>query len=145
VRGKCATAAFYAYELSVYNPTPIWLNRPFVKHRIRLRVSPLAELYFLMVNVLFIGGTGLISGECATLALRRGIRLHLLTRGRRALELPAGVPPPQQIQADITDPAATERALAGRTFDCVVNFIAFKPAEVERDIRLFAGMTANTF
>ena len=38
------------------------------------------------MNVLFIGGTGIISSACTRLALQRGINLTLLTRGQHAAE-----------------------------------------------------------
>jgi nucleoside-diphosphate-sugar epimerase len=87
------------------------------------------------MRVLFIGGTGNISAACTRLAVARGIELHLLTRGQRPVETPGA----RTIVADVSDEAATARALAGRTFDAVVDFIAFDVPEVERDLRLFAG------
>lgn len=90
------------------------------------------------MRVLFIGGTGIISTASTQLAADRGIELTLLTRGRHRTPLPAGV---QTLQADIEDPAAVSRALAGLAFDSVVDWIAFEPAHVERDIALFAGRT----
>lgn len=86
------------------------------------------------MRVLFIGGTGIISSACTELALARGYRVTLLNRGRRG-GAPAGA---EVLQADVQS-AEAERALAGRTFDAVVNFIAFTPADVERDVRRFAG------
>jgi len=88
------------------------------------------------MKVLFIGGTGVLSSACAQLAVDSGIDLWLLNRGRSFRALPAGA---QAIAADIRDPAATRSALGGRTFDVVVDFIAFTPAQVETDIELFRG------
>jgi nucleoside-diphosphate-sugar epimerase len=88
-----------------------------------------------MMNVLFIGGTGLISTACSELAITRGVDLFLLNRGRRG-DTPAGA---TSLVADINDPASVEAALAGRRFDVVVNWIAFTPDQVERDIALFGG------
>lgn len=87
------------------------------------------------MRVLFIGGTGNISGACSRLALARGIELHVLTRGRRGAALLGA----HEIVADIAEEAAVAHALAGRTYDAVVDFIAFDEADVERDLRLFAG------
>lgn len=86
------------------------------------------------MKVLFIGGTGLISIASTRLALDRGIELYLLNRGNHAL--PAGA---RGIVADINDPAGAARALGDHTFDAVVNWIAFKPGLVRRDIELFRG------
>ena len=90
------------------------------------------------MRVLFIGGTGIISTACTQLAAERGIDLTLLTRGQHAANLPAGV---RTIGADIEDAAGVALALAGQSFDAVVDWIAFEPRHVERDIELFRGCT----
>ncbi len=93
------------------------------------------------MRVLFIGGTGVISSSCAELALARGIQLTLLNRGRSGTHpVPEGA---EVVLADIRDRAATEAALAGRTFDAVVDWVAFKPEHVEADIELFRGRTGQ--
>jgi nucleoside-diphosphate-sugar epimerase len=92
------------------------------------------------MRVLFIGGTGIISTACARLALERGIDLTILTRGRHAARLPGAV---RTVTADIEDAAAVGAALAGDRFDAVVDWIAFEPAHVERDIALFRGRTRH--
>ena len=90
------------------------------------------------MKVLFIGGTGIISMACTRLALERGIDLTLLNRGRRSVPLPTGA---KTLTADIDDAVAVSQALAGASFDAVVDWIAFEPAHVERDIALFRGRT----
>ncbi len=90
------------------------------------------------MKVLFIGGTGTISTACTELAAERGIDLTLLRRGQRAVHIPAGV---KTLQADITDEAAIEKMLGHAHFDAVVDFIAFTPDQIERDIRLFRDRT----
>jgi nucleoside-diphosphate-sugar epimerase len=90
------------------------------------------------MKVLFIGGTGIISTACTELAAERGIDLTLLRRGARAADIPAGV---RTLAADIADEAAVDRLLGRERFDAVVDFIAFTPAEIERDIRLFRSRT----
>ncbi len=88
------------------------------------------------MRVLFIGGTGIISTACTNLAAGRGIELTLLTRGKRPASLPAGV---ETVAADAGDPDSVRRALAERRFDSVVDWIAFTPADIERDLELFRG------
>ncbi len=90
------------------------------------------------MNVLFIGGTGIVSSGCTRLALQCGTRLTLLRRGKHVADWAAGA---ETLYADINDPPAVARALQGRRFDVVVNFIAFTPADVERDLELFRGHT----
>lgn len=91
------------------------------------------------MKVLFIGGTGNISTAVSRLALEKGLDLYLLNRGTRKVELPGA----KVITADIANPDEVRRALAGHTWDCVVNWIAFGPQDVERDIALFRGTTAQ--
>lgn len=86
------------------------------------------------MKVLFIGGTGIISSACSQAAIERGIELHLLNRGQSARPAPDGA---HLIQADISDLAATRKALGNLHFDAVVDWIAFTPEQIERDIHLF--------
>ena len=90
------------------------------------------------MRVLFLGGTGIISTACTRLAIGRGIEVTLLTRGQHAADLPAGV---QFLHADLTDFEAARRSLDGLTFDVVVDWIAFTPDHIERDLALFRGRT----
>ena len=90
------------------------------------------------MRVLFIGGTGIISTASTRLAAERGIEVTILNRGQRATELPAGV---RTVTADIDDPAAAVRALENASFDAVVDWITYTPAQVERDLALFRGRT----
>jgi nucleoside-diphosphate-sugar epimerase len=90
------------------------------------------------MKVLFIGGTGTISTACSRLAIERGIDLTLLTRGQRATGLPAGA---GSLTVDIDDADAASRALGTQSFDAVVDWIAFTPAQIERDLNLFRGHT----
>jgi len=90
------------------------------------------------MKVLMIGGTGIISTAVTSLAAERGIELTLLTRGQRAAELPKNV---AAIAVDVKDEAAVAAALGSRTFDAVVDWIAFTTGDVERDIRLFRDRT----
>ena len=90
------------------------------------------------MRVLFIGGTGIISTACTKLAAQRGFEVTLFTRGRHEATVPSGV---SVVKVDVRDHAAGARALADATFDAVVDWIAFTPADVERDLQLFSGHT----
>jgi nucleoside-diphosphate-sugar epimerase len=94
------------------------------------------------MKILFIGGTGLLSSACLELAVERGMELFVLNRGQsNKLPLPPGV---QRLTADIhQDPAALVRALEGHLFDAVVDWIAFTPDDIERDLRLWRGRTGQ--
>jgi nucleoside-diphosphate-sugar epimerase len=101
-----------------------------------LPVSPF--WYKVSMRVLFIGGTGIISIACTRLAADRGVDLTLLTRGRHAADLPAGL---KTLTVDIDDMDSAARALNDAAFDVVVDWIAFTPAHVERDLKLFRSRT----
>ena len=90
------------------------------------------------MKVLFIGGTGVISTACTQLAVERGMELTLIRRGQQAASVPDSV---RTITADIGDEAAVAQALGGEKFDAVVDWIAYTPDHIERDIRLFRGRT----
>jgi nucleoside-diphosphate-sugar epimerase len=89
------------------------------------------------MKILFIGGTGIISTASTALAAKRGMDITLLSRGRHASEPPAGV---KTVIADVNDPAALQK-LEHEFFDAVVDWIAFTPADIERDLKLFRGRT----
>jgi nucleoside-diphosphate-sugar epimerase len=91
------------------------------------------------MRILLIGGTGIISTACTSLALARGHEVSLFNRAQRAAA-PAGT---KTLTVDIRDEAAAAAALAGCTWDAVVDFIAFTPDDIERDLRLFRGRTAQ--
>jgi len=89
------------------------------------------------MKVLFIGGTGIISSACTRTAVERGMELFLLNRGNHP-DIPTGA---TNLIADIRDREATARALAGHRFDAVVSWIAYTPADIERDLQLFRDNT----
>lgn len=90
------------------------------------------------MTVLFIGGTGVISSACARLAIERGIDLFLLNRGRSSRPVPEHA---RVLHADVRDRAAVAEVLGDRTFDAVVDWVAFTPEHVETDLALFAERT----
>lgn len=93
------------------------------------------------VKVLFIGGTGVISAAAAARAVAVGHQLTMLNRGNETLR-----PAPAEaevLKADIRDSASMRAALEKRTFDVVVDFIAFTPDQVAADIELFTGRTGQ--
>ena len=89
------------------------------------------------MRILFIGGTGNLSGDCTTRALAKGMEVWHLNRGMQAGDLP-GV---RSLEADIRDEAAATRVLGRERFDAVVDFVAFTRQHIEEDIRLFRDRT----
>src|ERR1700683_2829009 len=91
------------------------------------------------MKILFIGGTGIISTASTALAVERGMDVTLLTRGQHDAKLPPGV---KTLLADVNDPALPQRLQQDSLeFDAVVDWIAFTPSDIERDLKLFRGRT----
>jgi nucleoside-diphosphate-sugar epimerase len=89
------------------------------------------------MRILFIGGTGNISASASRLLIEQGHELALLTRGTRSAPIPGA----RMLRADIGSAGEVASALGGESWDSVVNWIAFRAADVERDIALFSGKT----
>lgn len=92
------------------------------------------------MKLLFIGGTGIISSACSALAIARGHNLFMVNRSRsRKLPIPEQA---TVFQADVyTEEQHLATLLAEHRFDAVVDFLAFTPNDIERDLRLFRGRT----
>lgn len=88
------------------------------------------------MKVLFIGGTGNISTATSELAVEKGMDLYLLNRGTRPISIEGA----KVIIGDIGKPDEIKE-LANHNWDVVVNWIAFTPDDIQRDIDLFKGKT----
>ena len=89
------------------------------------------------MKVLFIGGTGNISTSVSKLCIEKGIDLYLLNRGKRETELPGA----KLINGDISNLEQVTLLLKEHKWDAVVNWIAFHPDDIKRDINLFSNKT----
>lgn len=91
-----------------------------------------------MMNVLIIGGTGIISTYVVKKCLAMGMSITMMNRGTHNENIPKGV---KVIVSDINQEAETAKALEGLSFDTVIDFIAYVPEHIKRDVRLFKGKT----
>ena len=91
------------------------------------------------MKALFIGGTGTISTAISKKLLAEGWDLYLLNRGNRNDVLPEGAH--TIIVKDVNDEASVAEKIKDLSFDVVCDFIAFVPAQLERDYRLFNDKT----
>ncbi|HEX8119581.1 MAG TPA: NAD-dependent epimerase/dehydratase family protein, partial [Pyrinomonadaceae bacterium] len=87
------------------------------------------------MRVLFIGGTGFISSAVSRQAAAAGVELYLLNRGLRSAPTQGA----HALTADINNAEEVRAALRGLQFDAVVNWIAYTPEDIERDLALFKG------
>lgn len=89
------------------------------------------------MKVLYIGGTGNISSASSRLAVKMGIELYHLNRGKREITI-EGV---KSLIADYSDVEQVKSAVSGHHWDVVVNWIAFTPDQVARDFEVFQNKT----
>jgi nucleoside-diphosphate-sugar epimerase len=94
----------------------------------------------MQLKVLFIGGTGIISSACSQRAIEMGMDLHLFNRGKSPRPAPDGA---NVLIGDINHEDSVKETILKDDFDVVVNWIAFTPEEVQRDINLFANRTGQ--
>jgi len=88
------------------------------------------------MDILFIGGTGIISTACVTAALAAGHDVSVLNRGRSTL--PSQVGEARTFLADASNETQVRAALGNRQFDAVIQWTAYVPEQVELDTRLYA-------
>jgi nucleoside-diphosphate-sugar epimerase len=85
---------------------------------------------------LFLGGTGNISTACVEHAVEAGHEVTVLNRGRNASRVRASV---RTILGDRDDAAVLRGAAEAVRYDAVVDFLAFRPEQVEIAIEAFGG------
>ena len=89
------------------------------------------------MNILIIGGTGLISTSISRQLLETGHNLSLYNRGQTEPRLPGGY---ETIRGDRNNFAAFEEKMSSAgPFDCVIDMVCFKPDQAQSAIRAFAG------
>ena len=88
------------------------------------------------MKVLFIGGTGNISSAVSKLSLSDDVELYHLNRGNKEK-----IPGIKSLKVDINNFEDAKALLKSHRWDVVVNWIAFKPDDIERDFQLFKGKT----
>ncbi len=89
------------------------------------------------MKVLFIGGTGIISSAVSKLAVKSGVELYHLNRGKSHRK----IEDVKNIIGDIRNIKETKKVLKDEHFDVVVNWISFVPEHVYADIEIFSGIT----
>lgn len=94
------------------------------------------------MKVLLIGGTGVLSSAVAKEALKKGIHVTMINRGRRLSVLPENV---SLIKADKNDTAFIEKQLIGKKFDAIIDFLCYSKVEVARSFNLYSQFTNQYF
>ena len=89
------------------------------------------------MKVLFIGGTGNISGAVSRMAVKLDIDLYHVNRGKRKIDIP-GV---KTITGSIADKEFVDKNLSKHTWDVVVDWVAYTEEDIYRDLQIFQGKT----
>jgi len=88
------------------------------------------------VRLLFLGGTGNISTACVEQAVEAGHGVTVLNRGRSPSRVRGHV---DVVTGERDDGPLLRRVAEGARFDAVVDFLAFRPEQVEIAIEAFGG------
>lgn len=89
-----------------------------------------------MKNILIIGGTRNMGFDLTMRLLEKNYHVTILNRGMSRDELPETV---HRLRADRTEPQQMRRALMGKSFDVVVDFVMYKQHEAEVIVDLLKG------
>lgn len=92
------------------------------------------------MKVLILGGTGLISSGIVKSLKARKAQITVFNRGKTDDRLGEGV---EHLSGDRNDFKAFEAAMAGSTWDAVIDMICFGKDTAESDVRAFAGRTGH--
>lgn len=92
------------------------------------------------MNILIIGGTGVLSSAVTSEALKKGLTVTMINRGHRTI--PEGV---ELIKADMNDHELIKEKLAGRQFDAVMDFLCYTDDATRKSVELYAYYTKQYF
>lgn len=92
-----------------------------------------------MKSILLIGGTGVISSAVVQVAIKKGLLVTTVTRGKRKL--------PQGISNIICDKEDKEKLsqLLDSHYDAVIDFLCYTEAELENSFKFYSNYTGQYF
>lgn len=92
------------------------------------------------MNVLLIGGTGVLSSAVTAEAMKRGISVTMINRGLR--QLPEGA---EVIISNNKDYQGIAEKIKGRFFDAIIDFLCYNTQELEDSFTLYSRHTKQYF
>jgi nucleoside-diphosphate-sugar epimerase len=90
------------------------------------------------MNVLILGGTGVISRAIVDELVSRKFKVTVFNRGKRASGFPSGV---HQMTGDKTDRPQFESSFDGMNFDAVIDMISYNEDDARSTVKTFMGKT----
>lgn len=92
------------------------------------------------MNILLVGGTGVLSSAVTAEALRKGINVTMINRGHR--NVPNGV---TLIKADMTDIVTIKVHLQDKFFDAILDFLCYTDEQTKASFELYSQYTKQYF
>lgn len=92
------------------------------------------------MHLLIIGGTGVLSSAVTAEALRQGIVVTMINRGKR--KIPEGV---ELIKSDKDDLENIAKQLEGRSFDAVMDYLCYTDSQTEKSVKFYKKYTKQYF
>lgn len=90
------------------------------------------------MDLLVIGGTGVLSLSVVKEAISQGISVTTINRGNRISEQPSGV---RLIKADRNNHFLLRKALAGQYFDAIIDFLCYDVESLDESFSFFSNYT----
>lgn len=88
------------------------------------------------MNLLIVGGTGVLSTAVVRGALAKSMKVTVINRGNRKGRIPKEV---ELIRSDIKDSVFIKSALEGRHFNAVIDFLCYNKEQTAYSLELFKG------
>ena len=92
------------------------------------------------MNILIVGGTGVLSSAVVAEALKRGSSVTMINRGNRPI--PFGV---SHIKSNKDDYSCIKDALGNQRYSCVIDFLCYTDEETTNSIKFYSAYTDQYF
>lgn len=93
------------------------------------------------MNVLIIGGTGILSTAVVDKCIKEGINVTMINRGKRTLFINPNV---TLIKCDVHDKEKLKYLIAGKHYDCVIDFLIYNIEQLKYSLEMFSKI-ANQY
>jgi len=94
------------------------------------------------MNILMIGGTGVLSASVSNEALRQGINVVMINRGHRKKLIPDTV---ELIKSDKNNFNKIRTLLGNRKFDAVIDYLCYSDKEIAESFNFYSYYTKQYF
>ncbi len=94
------------------------------------------------MNILIIGGTGVLSSAVVNEAIKKGFDVTMINRGKRKHLIPDSV---ELLIADKDDKKKIQSFLGNRTFDAVMDYLCCSAKDTEKSFNFYSQYTKQYF